>query len=124
MIQGSIGDSTGSIWRKSLLAGLLLLIFSTIPSFPNVFSSPNEWGDYFPIFGKCEEDNLAQNLSEFHELMHQWEIHHEDVLLKMFMFSLAGDAHRWYHSLPPTSISSLSEFHVGFTSYRQKLYPS
>jgi hypothetical protein len=98
--------------------------FSTIPGFPNVVPSLNEWGDYLPIFGKCEEDNPAQHLSEFHELMHQWEIHHEDVLLKMFMFSLAGDARKWYHSLPPTSISSLSEFHAAFTAYCQELYPS
>jgi hypothetical protein len=98
--------------------------FSAIPGFPNVVPSPNEWGDYLPIFGKREEDNPAQHLSEFHELMHQWEIHHEDVLLKMFMFSLAGDARKWYHSLPPASISSLSEFHAAFTAYCQELYPS
>jgi hypothetical protein len=98
--------------------------FSAIPGFPNVVPSPNEWSDYLPRFREREEDNPAQHLWEFHELMHQWEIHHEDVLLKMFMFSLAGDAHRWYHSLPPASISSLSEFHAAFTAYCQKLYPS
>jgi hypothetical protein len=74
--------------------------FSAIPGFPNVVPSPNEWGDYLPRFREHEEDNLAQHLWEFHELMHQWEIQHEDVLLKMFMFSLAGDARKWYHSLP------------------------
>jgi hypothetical protein len=98
--------------------------FSAIPGFPNVAPSLNEWGDYLPIFGKCEEDNPAQHLSEFHELMRQWEIHHEDVLLKMFMFSLAGDARKWYHSLPPASISSLSEFHAAFIAYCQEFYPS
>jgi hypothetical protein len=56
--------------------------------------------------------------------MHQWEIHHEDVLLKMFMFSLAGDAHEWYRSLPPASISSLSEFHAAFNMHYQKFYSS
>jgi len=97
--------------------------FSAIPGFPNVVPSMDEWGDYLPIFGKCEEDNPAQHLSEFHELMRQWEIHHEDVLLKMFMFSLAGDARKWYHSLPPASISSLHGFHAAFTTYCQRLYP-
>jgi hypothetical protein len=97
--------------------------FSAIPGFPNVVPSLDEWDDYFPIFGKCEKDNPAQHLSEFHELMHQWEIHHEDVLLNMFMFSLAGDARKWYHSLPPASISSLNGFHAAFTAYCQRLYP-
>jgi hypothetical protein len=44
--------------------------FAAIPGFPNVVPSLDEWGDYLPIFGKGEEDNLAQHLSEFHELMH------------------------------------------------------
>jgi hypothetical protein len=96
--------------------------FSAIPGFPNVVPSLDEWGDYLPIFRSCEEDNPTQHLIEFHELMHQWEIHHEDVLLKMFMFSLAGDAREWYHSLPPATISSLSEFHAAFTAYCQRLY--
>jgi hypothetical protein len=60
----------------------------------------NEWGDFLPIFREHKEDNPAQHLCEFHELMHQWEIHHEDVLMNMFMFSLAGDAREWYHPYP------------------------
>jgi hypothetical protein len=98
--------------------------FSVVPGFPNVVPTPNEWGDYLPIFRERKEDNPAQHLHEFHELMHQWEIHHEDVLMKMFMFSLAGDARQWYHSLPPASISSLGEFHAAFNRHCQKYYSS
>jgi hypothetical protein len=77
-----------------------------------------------PIFRERKEDNPAQHLLEFHELMHQWEIHHEDVLLNMFMISLAGDARTWYHSLPPASISSLEQFHAAFNRHCQKFYSS
>jgi hypothetical protein len=98
--------------------------FSVVPGFPNVVPAPNEWNDYLPIFREHKEDNPAHHLSEFHELMHQWEIHQEDVLMKMFMFSLAGDAREWYHSLPPASISSLGEFHAAFNAHCQKFYPS
>jgi hypothetical protein len=56
--------------------------------------------------------------------MHQWEIQHEDVLLKMFMFSLAGDAREWYHSLPIANISSLGEFHAVFNAHCQRYYSS
>jgi len=97
--------------------------FSVVPDFPNVVPVSNEWNDYLPIFRECKEDNPAQDLSDFHELLHQWEIHHEDVLIKMFMFSLAGDACEWYHSLPPASIYSLGEFHVAFNMHYHKLYP-
>jgi hypothetical protein len=44
--------------------------------------------------------------------------------MNMFMFSLAGDAREWYHSLPHASISSLGEFHVAFNAHCQKFYPS
>jgi hypothetical protein len=98
--------------------------FSFVPGFPNVVPTPNEWGDYLPIFRERKEDNPAQHLLEFHELMHQWEIHHEDVLLNMFMISLAGDARNWYHSLPPASISSLEQFHAAFNGHCQKFYSS
>jgi hypothetical protein len=40
------------------------------------------------------------------------------------MFSLAGDAREWYHSLPPASISSLGEFHAAFNKNCQKFYSS
>jgi hypothetical protein len=82
--------------------------FSAIPGFSNVVPSLDEWSNYLPIFRERKEEDPTQHLRDFHELMHQWEIHHEDVLLKMFMFSLAGDSRGWYHYLPPARISSLS----------------
>jgi hypothetical protein len=72
------------------------LNFSIVPGFPNVFPTIDEWGDLFPIFREHRDDNHVEHLLEFHELMHQWEIHHEDVLMNIFMYSLEGDAHEWY----------------------------
>jgi hypothetical protein len=94
--------------------------FIVVPSFSNVVPTPDEWSDYLPKFRERKEDKPSQNLHEFHELMNQWEIHHEDVLMNMFMFSLAGDARQWYHSLPPASISSLGKFHATFNRHCQK----
>ena len=44
--------------------------FSVIPGFPNVVPSLDGWSDYLPIFREHEEENPAQHLCEFHELMH------------------------------------------------------
>ena len=55
--------------------------FSIVPGFLNVVPIVDEWGDYFPIFKRHRD-----------ELIHQWEIPNKDVLMKMFMFSLVGDA--------------------------------
>ena len=81
--------------------------FSIVPSFPNVFPNVDVWGDCLPRFKGNEDDNLGENLLQFRELMHQWGIVHEDALMKMFMYSLEGDACEWYKYLPASSISSL-----------------
>jgi hypothetical protein len=51
--------------------------FSYVLGFPNVVPTMDEWGDFLPIFRERKEDNPTEHLHEFHELMHQWEIHHE-----------------------------------------------
>jgi hypothetical protein len=66
--------------------------FSSVPNFTNVVPTMDEWGDFLPRFREHRDDNPVEHLLEFHELMHQSRIHHEDVLMKMFMYSLEGDA--------------------------------
>ena len=44
--------------------------------------------------------------------------------MNIFMFSLDGDACEWYQSLPPTSISSLEQFHAAFNKHCQRYYSS
>jgi hypothetical protein len=62
--------------------------------------------------------------------MDQLDIHHEDVLLKMFNGSLEGCARQWYRYLPISSISLLRSswmiifFHVVFHSYCKRIYPA
>ena len=54
--------------------------------------------------------------------MDQLGIHHEDVLLKMFMYSMEGNARQWYRSLPISSISSIKDFHAIFYDYCKRIY--
>jgi hypothetical protein len=100
------------------------LDFTNFFGFPNVVLVINEWGDCLPNFREDKDDNPAQHLFEFHKLMHQLDIHHENVLMKLFMFSLGGDARHWYKSLPPSSISSLKEFHTTFHKHYRRIYPT
>jgi hypothetical protein len=44
--------------------------------------------------------------------------------MNMFIFSLEGDDHEWYRSFPPTTISSLEQFHAAFNMHCQNLYSS
>ena len=84
----------------------------------------DEWGDVLPKFREHRDENPTEHLLEFHEHVHQWGIHHEDVLMNMFMYSLEGYACKWYQSFPPTSISSLEHFHAAFNMHCQKFYSS
>ena len=43
-------------------------------------------------FQRRQGANPDQHLITFHQCMDQLDIHHEDVLMKMFMYSLKGDA--------------------------------
>ena len=96
--------------------------FSAVPDFPNNVPTMDQWGDFLPIFRGDGHDHQAQHLIEFHQYMDQLDIHHEDVLLKMFMYSLEGNARQWYRSLPISSISSIKDFHVAFYVYCKRIY--
>jgi hypothetical protein len=56
--------------------------------------------------------------------MQQLDIHHEDILMKIFMYSLEGYAKQWYRTLPASSISSLKDFHDVFYSHCKIIYPT
>jgi hypothetical protein len=98
------------------------LDFSSVPGFPHPVPNMSEWGDFLPIFKESKEDNPAEHLLKFHECMDLLDLPHEDVRMKMFMFSLYGDARQWYFSLPPSSISSLKDFHKAFTKHCKRYF--
>ena len=85
-----------------------------VPGFPNLVPTMDECGEFIPRFKGDEDDHVAQHLIKFHECMDQLGISHEDLLIKMFMHSLDGDAQQLYRSLLPGDIPSLREFHHVF----------
>ena len=84
----------------------------------------NEWDDYLIRFKGSEHDDLGKHLFNFHRCMLEHEFVHKDVLIKMFKFSLEGDAREWCQSLPAASIHSLKDFHDAFNEYYEKSYLS
>ena len=72
------------------------LDFSVVPGFPHLVPSMTEWGYFFPIFRERTEDILADHLIKFHECMNLLDLQHKNVRMKMFMYSLDGDACEWY----------------------------
>jgi hypothetical protein len=96
--------------------------FSDIAGFPHPVPTINEWGDYLPRFRGSKYDHPGEHLFNFHECMLEHGFVHEDVLIKLFKFSLEGNAREWCQSLPAVSIHSLKDFHAAFNSYYEKIY--
>lgn len=49
-------------------------------------------------------------------------VHHEDVLMKLFMVLLEGDVRKSYRRLPHSAIYSLNIFHTRFCEYFKCMY--
>ena len=88
--------------------------FSNIPGFPHPVPTITEWGDYLPRFRGNKHDHPGQHLLNFHKCMLEHEFVHEDVLIKMFRFSLEEHSREWCQSLPVASIHSLKDFYAAF----------
>jgi hypothetical protein len=115
MKEKSSGYSTISECQRNLLMFWL-------GGIPNPVPHMSEWGYFLPVFRERIEDNLAQHLFKFHQCMDQLDFYHEDVLMKILMHSLDGDAHQWYFSLPHSSISSLKKFHSTFKKHYKGIF--
>jgi hypothetical protein len=96
--------------------------FSDIAGFPHPVPTIIEWDDYLPRFRGSKNDHPGEHLFNFHKCMLEHGFVHEDVLIKLFKFSLEENAREWCQSLPAVSIHSLKDFHVAFNSYYEKIY--
>jgi hypothetical protein len=100
------------------------LNFSAIVGYSHPVPQIDEWKDLLPRFCEGENDDPLEHVLGFHALMQKLDIQHEDIHMKLFMYSIQVDAHIWYHSIEISSISSLEEFHAAFNIHCQKFYSS
>ena len=96
--------------------------FSKIYGFPNIVPNREVWEHYLPKSRGKDYDHPSEHLLDFHECMHKLNIDHEDVLIKMFRFSLEGHAREWCRTLPVVSIQSLNDFHIAFNNHCKQGY--
>jgi hypothetical protein len=91
--------------------------FSDVIGFPNPILSRAEWEGTLPTFKGEDWEVPAEHLLDFHEFIHERQIVHEDVKIKLFRYSLKGAALDWCRSLPASSINSLASFHNAFNIF-------
>ena len=99
---------------KTLAHRYAFFDFSNISGFPNLVPDRSEWEGPLPRFRGEYWEVQAKLLLNFHECMLKLKVVHEDVMIKLLRYSLEGQSHDWRRSLPPSSISSLREFHTVF----------
>ena len=66
--------------------------FSNVVGFPNPMLSRGEWKSTLPNFKGKYWDVPTDNLLDFHKFVHERQIVHEDVQIKLFRYSLKGEA--------------------------------
>jgi hypothetical protein len=109
-----IGDSTGLKWTNILSQRYAFCDFTNISGFLNPEPDRSEWEGFLPRFRGEDWEVPAEFLLDFHECMLKLKVVHEDVLIKLFRYSLDGAARDWCRSLSIASISSLNQFHASF----------
>jgi len=99
------------------------LNFLVVLGFPNLVPPTVRMDGLTSYFQIRPGDNSSQHLITFDQCMDQIDIQHEDVLMKMFMYYLKGDARKWYFSLPSSNICSLRDSHVAFNKHYKRYFP-
>ena len=83
------------------------IYFLGIPRCPNEI--PKGLGDKVAKFARNNAITSEQHLRDFSGLLNDYEVEHEDVVIKLFVYSLTEDARDWFKRLPNDSITSWSD---------------
>jgi len=98
--------------------------FSNIVGFLNPMLRKYELEGFLPTFKGEYWEVSAEHLLDFHEFVHERQIVHKDVHIKIFRYSLKGEVLDWYISLPASSINSLASFHDAFNTFYKEKFPA
>ena len=57
-------------------------------------------------FSRNNAISSEQHLRDFSDLLNDYEVEHEDVVIKLFVHSLTEDARDWFRIIPYDNITS------------------
>ena len=80
-------------------------------------SYPFDFFEYLPRFTGEDHVTAEKHLGAFEYFVDNFEILHEDVVMRLFLKSLVGDAAFWFRNLEAHSICSWTEFYNSFSRY-------
>jgi hypothetical protein len=82
----------------------------------------SEWEGCLPRFREENWEMPVEFLLDFHECILKLKVIHEDVIIKLFTYSLDGAARDWCRSLPVAYITSLRNFHAAFRLFCKETF--
>ena len=88
--------------RPIHLEGYRKICFDGIPRFPNPI--PQEVRKRFPRFSRSNGITCEDHLRSFLDMMSDYEVEAEDVIMNLFVQSLIEDAREWFKRLSKLSI--------------------
>ena len=80
-------------------------------------SYPLDFFEYLPWFTGEDHVTADKHLGAFENFVDNFEILHEDVVMRLFLKSLVGDAAFWFRNLEAHSICLWTEFYNSFSRY-------
>ena len=86
-----------------------------LPYYLNYY--PLDFFEYLPWFTGEDHVTVEKHSGAFENFVDNFEILHEDVVMRLFSKSLAGDVAFWFRNLEAHSICSWTEFYNSFSRY-------
>jgi hypothetical protein len=83
------------------------LRFITFPDYPHDLTA-HKWLKHIPLFAGRLGESVEDHLDNFLQVVGDFNVEHEVVVMRMFVSTLEGEARAWYKSLPDASIDGIS----------------
>jgi hypothetical protein len=89
------------------------LSFVAFPDYPHDLLA-HKWHKHIPFFARRLGESVEDHLAKFLQVMGNFDVEHEDVVMRMFVSTLKGEARAWYKFLPDASIDGWGSFQEKF----------
>jgi hypothetical protein len=92
-------------------------IFGSLRLPPTLNAYPLEFFEYLPIFNGEDYVAAEKHMKAFEKFIDDFEVMHEDVVMRLFCKYLVRDVAFWFKNLEVGSIGSWDDFHCIFMRY-------
>ena len=89
------------------------LSFDAFPDYPHDLPA-RKWLKCIPLFAGKSGESIKDHLDKCLQVVWEFNVEHEDVVMRMFVSTLEGEAQAWYKSLSDASIDGWDSFQWKF----------